>query len=333
MISGQHFDDAHIRDLEQKNLIDFYQADNPDPILGDAIGYYSVLFQTYLRENEDRTFSQMSEKDKENILDTENTKFRLAMQYSFNKGHQIAFAILLMDTKVSQKFDKSFFSNPNSKTYFLYNLDTMVSPVVTEENLCRDKNEILIRDTRRHFENGYQKIMYFAKIFYKKGASLAFEQIRKNIVHAQYDIKGTSRLMNIPYNQDVEVTPAFTATFSLESPNFEEWDIHWDATYGYDISNRIIAKFLIHQLSIGEIKEYADQAGAITYHMLQGRFSDKMSTNQVVYVGEVNFSLVTPLKGMRLIEEPEYNAIRTALALTLKRRLQLASDQVLITIG
>lgn len=330
MISGHHFSNQEIGDLEAKYLNEFYIASTPDPILADASEYYAILFQTFLHKNKDKVFDQMNEEQKKRIYKSQDTKFQNAMQYSFNKGHQTAFALLLMDSKGSTEFDSSFFKNPNSKLAFIYNLDRMISPKVTEQNLRRDKNEILIRETRRHFENGYDEIMYLAKLFYKKGAEVAFEQIRQNIVKMNYLIKGRSALLNVPYNQDFEVTPAFTATFAIESPNYEEWDLHWDATYGYKIAKKLVGKFMIHQLSIREIKAFSS-VGAITYKMLENYFtSANLGENDIVYLGEINFALISPNEDMRTIQSPEFSAIRTSLALTIQRHLNISSQNILI---
>ncbi|MCT7696869.1 hypothetical protein [Lactobacillus crispatus] len=330
MISGRHFNNHEIGELEAKYLNDFYTASIPDPILADASEYYSIIFQTFLHRNKDKVFDQMSEEEQKRIYKSQDTKFRNAMQYSFNKGHQTGFALLLMDSKGSTEFDTSFFKNPNAKLAFIYNLDKMISPKVTEQNLRRDKNEILIRETRRHFENGYDEIMYLAKLFYKKGAEVAFEQIRQNIVKANYLIKGNSVLLHVPYNQDFDVTPGFTATFAMESPNYEEWELHWNATYGYQIAKKLIGKFLIHQLSIKEIKAFSS-VGAITYKMLDSYFSSSnLNDNDIVYLGEINFSLITPFEGMRTIEASEFSAIRTSLALTLQRRLNISNQNILV---
>lgn len=330
MISGLHFNNREIGDLEAKYLNKFYISSTPNPILADASEYYSIIFQTFLHENKDKIFDQMSEEQQKRIYKSQDSKFRNAMQYSFNKGHQTGFALLLMDSKGSTEFNVSFFKNPNSKLAFIYNLDQMISPKVTEQNLRRDKNEILIRETRRHFENGYDEIMYLAKLFYKKGAEVAFEQIRQNIVKVNYSIRGNSALLNAPYNQDFEVTPAFTATFAMESPNYEEWDLHWDSTYGYKIAKQLVGKFMIHQLSIKEIKAFSS-VGAITYKMLDNYFSGfNLDDNDIVYLGEINFTLIHPLKDMRVIESSEFSAIRTSLALSLQRRLNINSQNILV---
>lgn len=331
MISGKTFDNSEIRDLEAKYLWNFYHADNPDPILSDGIRYYLVLFNAYMELNKDRVFAQLDQKEQNNILDNQRQMFAQAMQYSFNKGHQAAFAWLLSNSRVSQKLDESFFSNPNSKLAFVYNVDHMIKPKVQEENLRRDRNEILIREIRRHFEHGYPKIMEFAKIFYRKGFAVAFEDVRKNIVKVDYQIKGTSRLLNIPYNQDIDVTPAFSATFAFESSSFEEWDLHWNATYGYDVNKKIIGKFIIHQLTKREIDAFSE-VGAIDYKMVQSRISTNLKPDDIIYLGEINWNLVRPIAGMPVIYPDEYNAIREQLAMTLQRSAHINANQILVTI-
>lgn len=46
-------------------------------------------------------------------------------------------------------------------------------------------------------------------------------------------------MLKVPFNQSFTVTPSFKATFSLESPNYEEWDLHWDETYGFNAAKGI----------------------------------------------------------------------------------------------
>lgn len=330
MITGKHFSNSQIAELEAKYLNGFYNDEHQNPILYDAANYYAILFQTFLHGNRDKVFKKMSKTEQQNIYKSQDTKFKRAMQYSFNKGHQNAFAVLLIDSREAQEFDKTFFENPNSKLWFIYNFEKMFKKGVTEKNLNRDKNEMLIKETRRHFEGGYEEIMYFAKIFYKKGADLAFEQIRKNIVGVKYKIRGRTRLLDLPYNQEMEVTPAFTATYGFEQPGYEEWDVHWDATYGYKASKELIAKFKVHQFSVKEIQAYSS-VGAIAYKMIEEQLSDGLSDDDIIYLGEINFILIPPIKQMRFIEHTEIEAIQTSLTLTLSRRLRVSADHILVT--
>jgi len=330
MITGKHFSNSQIAELEAKYLDKFYNDDQQNSILYDAANYYAILYQTFLHSNPDKVFEKMPKPEQDNIYKSQDTKFRRAMQYSFNKGHQIAFAILLIDSKNAQEFNETYFENPNSKLFFIYNFEKMLKKGVTEENLNRDKNEILIKETRRHFEEGYDEIMYLAKIFYKKGADLAFEQIRQKIVDVKYKIRGRTRMLNMPYNQEMEVTPAFTATFGFESPGYEEWDIHWDATYGYEIGKQLVAKFKVHQFSVKEIKAYSS-VGAITYKMIEDNLSESLNDDDIVYLGEINFILIPPIKNMRIIEHSEKEAIQTSLTLTLSRLLRVSANHILVT--
>lgn len=330
MITGKQFSNSQIAELERKYLNEFYNDEHQNPILYDAANYYAILFQTFLRSKPDKVFKEMPKVEKQNIYKSLNTKFIRAMQYSFNKGHQSAFAVLLLDSRNAQEFDKTYFENPNSKLSFIYNFEKMFEKGVIEENLNRDKNDMLIKATRRHFENGFDKIMDFAKIFYKKGADLAFEQIRKNIVEVDYKIRGRTRLLDLPYNQEMEVTPAFTATYGFEHPGYEEWDIHWDATYGYKASKELIAKFKVHQFSVKELKAYSS-VGATAYKMIEEQLSENLNDDDIIYLGEINFILIEPIKKMRIIESSEKEAIQTSLTLTLSRRLRVSANHILVT--
>lgn len=46
----------------------------------------------------DKRFDELSNEEKKKIIDRELSKFRNAMIYSFNKGHQMGFPLLLVHT-------------------------------------------------------------------------------------------------------------------------------------------------------------------------------------------------------------------------------------------
>lgn len=329
MIAGKKFTNSEIAEKEAKFLEDYYH--NNDPRLSDSVEYYSILFQSFLRneDNQDDSFKKLENKQKEDIFKSEDDLFRNAMHYAFNKGHQTAFLILLMNSRNSQTFDESIFAEKSAKDVFLFNLDNLISEDVYNENLRRSQVELLINYTRDNFENGLFKIMDLAKIFFKKGCEIAYEQITEQIIQVQKKDLAVSRITSVDLNDSFQITPAFSATFVMESPRFEEWDIHWDSTYGHDVSNKLIGTFLIHQLTIKEIKNYAE-VGAIVYQQMLENLSS-FEDDEIVYLGEIRFSLIEPpLDGLRTIEKNEISAIQYALTLTLKRKLGVPAKNILI---
>ena len=329
MITGRKFEDTEIAKRERESLDNYYDSD--DPQLADGITYYAILFREFLKRNADKTFQRMDKDRQTEIMEKEMSRFQTAMMYSFNKGHQSAFAVLLMDTKNTQKYDEKYFKNPMSLNNFLYTFDQTIAPDVFDDNLRRDANELLINYTRRHFENGYSAVMRFGKIFFKKGAGVAFDQIRKKIVGVDYDITGYSHMLKVPYNQEFEVTPAFKGKFCLESTGFEEWDVYWDATYSAKFANNLVAKVLVHGFTVKQIKAYAEM-NASAYKMLVKRnILDKMADDEVLYMVEINFALINPEDSVRLLESTEYQAIRVSLASTISQRLKVDGKHIFIT--
>ena len=180
MITGKRFENQLIAAKEAEYLNCYYNSDNF--LLSDAIEYYSVIFKTFLKLHEDRVFKKLDSVQKEKIYISEDELFKKAMLYAFCQGHQIAFALLLMDTKNSQEFDKSFFEKPNSKDLFIFYLDEAISKDVYLHNLNRSHVQFLIDFTQKPFKNGYKAIMLLSKIFFKKGCEIAYMQIKKDIV-------------------------------------------------------------------------------------------------------------------------------------------------------
>ena len=329
MISGKKYDNQQIADVEAKYLNEYYTGS--DPLLADSIEYYAILFQTYLHDKQDRDFEKLDKKQKEEVFTREDELFRDAMKYAFNKGHQTAFVLLLMNSKNAEEYDESFFQDPISKDVFIFNLEKLISEEVYNDNLRRSHIELLINYTRDNFENGFQKIMEFAKTFFKKGCEIAYMQIRRHIVGIEDTPMHVSRLAGVDLANNFTVTPAFEATFAVESPGFEEWDLHWDCTYGYKLSGKSVGTFLIHQFTVKEIKSYAD-AGAIAYKQMADYFSTNLDDDEIVYFGEIKFSLIDPKEdNMRFIQKSEYLAIQNALALTLQRKLGVDAKNILIT--
>ena len=328
MITGKRFENQLIAAKEAEYLNCYYNSDNF--LLSDAIEYYSVIFKTFLKLHEGRFFQKLDSVQKEKIYISEDELFKKAMLYAFCQGHQIAFALLLMDTKNSQEFDKSFFEKPNSKDLFIFYLDEAISKDVYLHNLNRSHVQFLIDFTQKPFENGYKAIMLLSKIFFKKGCEIAYMQIKKDIVGIEDKKTLLSKMLKVPYNADFTVTPAFNATFAFESPNFEEWDLHWDCTYGYENYRKLIGKILIHKFSADEIKDYLTK-GVSSYYMLDQYTSSALSDD--IYLGEINFSLMDPVQDkMRFIEKSDYVAIQIGVALTIKHKLNIDANRLLVTV-
>lgn len=327
MISGLEFSNKTIASEEKKYIDEFYKGDNT--LLSDSINYYSVLFTSFLVSHKDNNFRKLSEKEQSRIIDKEESRFQTGMIYAFNKGHQTCFSLLLLPS--SQEFHRSFFEKPESHDYFLFTYNSMISDDVFRENLTRDAIDMLIQYTRKYFEGGYTEIMNLAAIFFRKGIGVAYEQIRKNIVKAQYKITGHSRMLNVPYNEEFQATPAFKATFSLESPGYEEWDMHWDETYGFEATKELVAKVMIHRLKAKTIRSYS-QKGAKTYSMIKNNFLDSNANDETtIYLIRIDFLTADTDNFPRLIQGNEYKAIRLALTQTICRRLQVDSNKVFVS--
>lgn len=334
MIKGLDYSDDTIAKEQNKYITKLYQDGRP-PVLVDGIRYYGTLFTAFLYAHADHTFTAMNEDEQTKIIQKEYTLFRTAMMYSFNKGHQMGFLLLLRNDHMIDKhkkptltYDQSFFTNPSSHDYFVYTLQAHMAKNIIKLNLQRDAINMLIRHTRQHFEAGYDEISELAIYFYKKGAGVAFEQIRTGILNIDYKITGRSRLLNIPYNQSVTVTPAFKATFSIESLAYEELDLHWDETYGQENASRLIAKLMVHQFSYQEIQKYA-QVHAPTYVMIKNFLNADYNSDTPIYLAKIDFLTTPPLKP-RLINSAEYQSIREAINQTLLRRLKVKQKQLLV---
>lgn len=329
MITGRKFDLETIHKEELDNLNAYYAGN--DPMLSDSIAYYAILFRRFLWENADNTFLRKDEKVQQKIIEKELDEFQGAMQYSFNKGHQTAFLVLLISTKSTQEYDTEYFKNPDSRNNFLYTFDKTINSDVFTNNISRDANDTLINYTRNNFENGYNEVMSLARIFFKKGASVAFDQVRKSIVGVDYQLTGYSRMMQVPYNQEFTVTPAFKGKFCIETPGFEEWDVFWDASYDAKFASNLVAKILIHSITAKQIKEYA-KFKASTYEMLLNHnLVDEFAEDDALFIVEINFALFNPKDTVRLLDQAEYQAVRVSLASTIARKLNVDGKHIFIT--
>lgn len=327
MISGFEFSNTTIASEEKKYSEQFYKSDSN--LLSDSINYYGILFLSYLRAHGDNKFRKLDKDEQSSILDKVYGRFQNAMKYAFNKGHQTGFSLLLL--KSSQEYKQDFFENPDAHDFFLFTLDEMVSDDVFKKNVNRDVIDRLIQYIRNHnIENGYAAVMQCANRFYRKGVGVAFEQVRQNIVHKNYKVTGRSRMLNVPYNRDFTATPAFKASFSLESPAYEEWDLHWDETYGFEASKSLIAKAMIHQFSAKEIKEYAD-INAKTYKMMHNFFKGTFKDDELLYMIRIDFLAYDSKNFPRKIQNSEITAIRLALSQSISRRLQVDGDHIFIS--
>lgn len=332
MLAGHDYDAKEIAAIEREFLDKVYQDDNSKnyrSILEQGIDYYGLLFQTFLNSNPDKNFEALEDSDKDIIIDKELTRFESAMIYSFNKGHQMAFALLLT-SKSERAYTADDFAKPDARDNFIYMLEEKMKKKIMDENLQRDANDLLIRYTRRNFENGYQNIMQFARVFFKKGFAVAFDQIRKDIMKVEYHITGKSRLLNAPYNQRFSVTPAFSAKFAIESPAFEEWDIYWDETYGFSVASQILAKVFVHEFTASEIRAYKDVDANMYMMLCEYMDISKFQENEKLYLVEFQFQIYQPIEDSRDIQASEYEEIRQALSATLCNRLNVKSSNILI---
>lgn len=330
MIQGLSFNHEVIHAKEKKCLSEFYASDNP--YLGDAIVYYEFLFLDYLSQHSDSGFKRKSIKEQKHIMDKEIKEYQEAMRYAFNKGHQTAFDVLLKDTKNNQGYEKDYFKNPSSLNNFIYTFEKTITEDVFKENIMRDSIDVLTNFTRRNFDKTYGVIKALGMIFFKKGAGIAFEQIRKQIVGIDYEITGYSQLMHMPINQEFDVTPAFKGQFSLESTDNEEWDIFWDATYDAAYADNLIAKCLIHKISMFEARKMKEK-DAITYRTILDKQKkiNSLEDNDSFYLVEINFLLFNPNTTPRLLSSAEYEAIVTSLTSTISRKLRVSTDHIFVT--
>lgn len=330
LIQGLSFSREVIHAKEKKCLSEFYASDNP--YLGDAIVYYQFLFLDYLNQHSDSGFSRKNSKEQKRILDKEIKEYQEAMRYAFNKGHQTAFNVLLKDTKNNQGYEKEYFKNPSSLNNFLYTFEETITKDTFRENIMRDSIDVLTNFTRRNFNKTYDVIKALGMIFFKKGAGIAFEQIRKQIVGSDYEITGYSKLMHVPINQEFDVTPAFKGQFSLESPDNEEWDIFWDATYDAAYADSLIAKCVIHKISMSDARKMKEK-DAITYRTILDteKTVNSLEDSDSFYLVEISFLLFNPNITPRLLSYVEYKAIVTSLTSTISRKLRVSADHIYVT--
>lgn len=326
MISGLQFTNEQIAAEEKKYIDEFYKGDSS--ILSDGINYYGVLFNAFLREHPDSDFAKLKDDQQEEILDKVYSRFQTAMKYAFNKGHQTCFLVLLLQS--SQEFSRDFFAKPDAHDFFLYTYDNMITADAFRQNLTRDAIDMLIQYTRKNFEDGYPEIMAMATRFYKKGIGVAFEQIRENIVKQKANVTGRSRMLNVPYNDSFSATPAFKASFALESPAYEEWNLHWDETYGFEASKGLVAKAMVHQFTASEITEYA-KVDAKTYQMMKTFFNGTFADDELLYMIRIDFLAVDTENFPRIIQSSEYKAIRLAFTQTICRRLKVDGSHIFVS--
>lgn len=327
MIAGRHFDTQTIASEERKFLEAYYDGD--DPLLAEGIFYYRSLFRKYLLRKADKAFGRLPEKEQEEIFDKAEARFRAAMTYSFNKGHQTAFAILLRETASQTIYDEKYFSNPEAVGTFLHTLDRSMSKEVFEDNVRRADVDVLINFIRRNFENTYDVVMDYVKVFFKKGVIVAFDQIRREIVGVEPNITGYSRMLNAPLNQSFQVTPSFNASFVVESPNYEEWELFWDYTYSEYIGNNLLGKILIHKFNAKTIRSYSE-AQALAYQFFERFVPQNSEPDEDYYMVDIAFLLISPTETARIPDKFEYQSIKASIATFICQRLGVSPDRVVI---
>lgn len=332
MIEGMHFTQKQITELEQSTADAYFKSD--DPRFSDAITYYSPLFRDYLLKHASKKFLDLPQKKQEVILDEENRRFVFSMTYSFSKGHMDCFSLILPDFKQKLKFTKSFFEVPENKDYFLNDLFSALPDETYQRKINKDRVYSLVQYTRNNFENGIYYIMFLAKIFYMKGASVGYDQIAENIVKAKVKITGYSKILHVPYNQSFSVTPAFEAAFDTEHLNTETWDISWDSAYGAEAQNMLVGKLILNRFTRQEIYAYAD-VDAVTYKAIKDFFQSKSkdeNPRDVLYEAQMIFTMPSDISHYRKISGAEYDQIINSLRDSICRRLGIKKDKILVRI-
>ena len=328
MIAGRILSSKEISDIESQYLALFYDSDEFSN-LSDSIGYYGVLFESYLREHMSNEIKRLPDEIQDEQIGKCVKRFRNAMSYAFNKGHQLSFALLLGEHTPERQinsFASPIFSSNYVRTFTNYIIDGEL-----ESTLHRDAVDILLRTTRRNFENCHSEIMRMAVTFLKKGVEESLLQIRRDVLNTQFTDTGKSNLLRIPYNNAFRVTPAFKGYFSLESPDFEEWKVCWDDTYGLDEANLSIAKVEVHRLNYEKVQKYIE-SGARNYRSVNiGLTSKSFDKSKPVYFVNITYLLFNAEKFPRVIERSEYVAIQSAITNTISNILQMDSTNLVVT--
>lgn len=332
MLGNHTYEPEQIVKMEEAFLQQFH-ADK-DPLLVDSVRYYWDVFETVLiddnRNHLNDQWNYLKNTDKVRILDDERKFFNDAMVYSFAKGHQLAATFLLSDTKTKQGFDEKFLSDPVADSTFLYQLFYLMKENKEDilDTKIRSANTMLIQYSNEHFLETRDLIKFYINIFVKKGVLVGFNQIRENLLRIQPKYKGLSKIVKIPLNAPFQLTPAFIVSSGMEHPNYEEWNIFWDSTYGFKAGAERVANVQIHQVSYREIKDYAE-LGARMYQLALSFTQNKFKDEDILYVCEMTFVLPSE-KAPRIIERSEYEAIRENMSSLLCNKLHVTGNKLLL---
>lgn len=319
------FTEPEIAQLEQKKLNEYWNSDNP--LMGDALKYYLPIFFEYLHNKASSSFTNLKEEQQQKVLDELAKRFNYAMSYAFNKGHQDTYHLILINTKQKIIFTKDFFAKPINRTKFLNDFFASINPDDIQEKLYKDAIYVLVNFTRKYFVRNFDKIMELARIFFTKGAGIAFDQIRTDLLKENYIITGYSDLLNAPYNQSFAITPAFVATYDVQHPGTETWDVRWDETYGAEAQKYLVGKVFVNAFTPNEIRDLANK-DAETYQAIAENLD--MNGMSKVYQAQLVFVVPRVSSGTRILTAQEYKQINIALRDTLCRRLKITPNQIFV---
>lgn len=331
MIIGRDYDPASIATIEQNEWSKHLGQEDVLPAdEAEAFDYYIGVFSKLLRQNGDKSFAEMTEEEQQELLSIEEDKFIDAMYHSMLKGHQNAFDVILKESTKFPNLDEDFFSDPQSKSNFIFMIDDKTDPEIFQTTLDQEKVHQLITYTRRHFNSMYDHIISCSKIFYQRGEALAFEQIRKDIVGAEYDTPLISSMTHVPLNRPFRVTPAFLAKFKFEAPYVEQWDIVWDESYGKAYYSNLIATLCINQFNVSQVKRYAE-GGTSSFQMIVDTMDlDQFKDEDMIYLLELNYASIDPYTEPRFIYQFEFEYIRRNLLANVIKRLGTDPSHILL---
>lgn len=337
MIIGREYDMNAIVTIQQNEWSGYVTEQGAElgqlPIeLADDFNYYKKVFKRLLYSHGDKNFKKLSEDKKDEAVNIVGDKFTSAMYYAMLKGHQNAFEVLLKESTKFPNLDEDFFRNPHSKTDVIFLIDAKTDDDVFEKNIDQDDVHQLVTYVRRQFDDMYDYIISYSKLFYQRGEELAFEQIRRDIVEVDYDTPLISSMTHAPLNRPFRVTPAFLARFKFEAPYVEQWDIVWDETYGRAYYANLIASLCINQFTAAQIKNYAE-GGAMAYQMfLDSKDLSQFRDDEMLYFVDMTYTLVDPKSMPREIYQFEHEYIREYLMATLIKMIGTDANHILLAL-
>lgn len=326
MIVGKYYDQATIAKIESEEISYFHEHASEQPsVLFEPMDYYRDLFDREVVEyaNKDNSLlMSIKEQERKEIFDALELKFYNAMLYAFNKGHKYAFAMALAESTKFPNLDEDFFAYPDSKASLILLLDAKTDDDVFENKIERDNITKLINYARRQGLSMYKSIMNYARIFYRKGEGLAFEQIRQDLLHIDYDVNYFSSMTHSPLNQPFRITPAFLGRFKSEQSFVEQWDIVWDESYGNDGYNALAACVTITKYTAGQIIQYSD-CGAHAYTLIRDCLPavESFDPAENVYLIEYIPPLIDPASVPRLLSAEETQRLQDSLVELIVRKI------------